>query len=196
MRTASGAPSGYTQARMSWGARGGWPSVLIAAFAALGCDGGVEAGAKDGATALSAELPTLVWPAEAEATDDRFAEELLGLVNGWRVARGLGVLTDSAALRQAAQDYSRDMLERGYLSHLSPEGQTPGDRVTAAGLTWTVVGENLADGYSLPRSVFEAWLTSPEHRANLEDERWTHAGAGTASEGSTRRAAVLLFLRP
>jgi uncharacterized protein YkwD len=181
---------------MSWGARGLWPSVLIAAFAALGCDGGVEAGAKDGATALSADVPTLVWPGDDAGTDDRFAEELLGLVNAWRVARGLGALTDSAGLRQAAQEYSRDMLARGYLSHLSPEGQTPGDRVTAAGLAWTVVGENLAEGYSLPRSVFEAWLTSPEHRANLEDERWTHAGAGTASDGSTRRAAALLFLRP
>ena len=66
----------------------------------------------------------------------------------------------------------------------------------SAGIAWTAVGENLAGGWSLPQAVFEAWLSSAPHRANLEDERWTHAGAALSEDGSGGRAATLLFVRP
>jgi uncharacterized protein YkwD len=180
---------------MSWGLRALLP-VLLAAFVATGCDGGTEAAAGDGGTGLlSADPAPLVWP-DDEAGSGLFAEDLLRLVNDWRVARGLNALADSASLRDVAREHSRDMLARGYFGHETPEGRTPSDRVTSAGLTWTAVGENLAGGWSLPQAVFEAWLASPSHRQNLEDERWTHAGAGLSEDGSGGRAATLLFLRP
>lgn len=185
--------AGYTRPRMNWGSRASLPALLVAAFAAVGCDSPAEA---DGApsTRASASAP-LLWP-EDDAADDLFSEELLGLVNGWRVARGLNALSDSAPLRSVALEHSRDMLRRDYFGHETPEGRTPSDRLSSAGISWTAVGENLAAGWSLPQAVFEAWLSSAPHRANLEDERWTHAGAALSEDGSGGRAATLLFVRP
>jgi uncharacterized protein YkwD len=64
-------------------------------------------------------------------------------------------------------------------------------------VTWTSVGENLADGDGVtdPRSVFEAWLASSTHRENLERGDWTHAGVGVAV-GEEGRVVTQLFLRP
>jgi uncharacterized protein YkwD len=187
--------SGYTHPRMNPIARTSLPALLIAAFAAIGCDSPADADAAGPALASAADPAPLVWP-EDGASADLFSEELLGLVNGWRVARGLNALADSAPLRAVALEHSSDMLRRGYFAHETPEGLTPSDRLNSAGVTWTAVGENLAGGWSLPQAVFEAWLSSAPHRANLEDERWTHAGAALSEDGSGGRAATLLFVRP
>ena len=188
------ARAGYTGPRMNWGPRASLPALLIAAFAAIGCDSPADADPSISLASESDPAP-LVWPGD-DASTDLFAEELLGLVNGWRVARGLNALSDSEPLRAVALEHSRDMLTRGYFAHETPEGLTPSDRVSSAGILWTAVGENLAGGWSLPQAIFEAWLSSPSHRANLEDERWTHAGAGLSEDGSGGRAATLLFVRP
>jgi uncharacterized protein YkwD len=180
---------------MNWGWRAGLPALLLS-FAAIGCDGGTEAsGEVKGSGALASETDPLLWP-DDEAGSDLFSEDLLRLVNGWRVARGLNALVDNGSLRAVALDHSKDMLRRGYLSHETPEGLRPSDRLTSAGITWTAVGENLAGGWSLPQAVFEAWLSSPQHRQNLEDERWTHAGAALADDGLGGRAATLLLVQP
>jgi uncharacterized protein YkwD len=121
-------------------------------------------------------------------TDDpgtlTFETEVLRLVNDYRVSRGLNALVDSAALRDSARAHSRHMVLHRFFSHTSPEGLEPGDRLTRNGIGWTSVGENVATGYATPQAVFEAWLASPGHRANIESDRWTHAGVGYALDGA------------
>jgi uncharacterized protein YkwD len=53
-----------------------------------------------------------------------------------------------------------------------------------AGLDWDAVGENLAAGeaFGTPQAVFDAWLESPGHRANLESPDYRYAGAGYAAD--------------
>jgi uncharacterized protein YkwD len=72
------------------------------------------------------------------------------------------------------------MIVHGFFSHTSPEGLSPGDRLTRNGIAWSSVGENIAAGYATPQAVFDAWLASPGHRQNIESEQWTHTGVGYA----------------
>ena len=53
-------------------------------------------------------------------------------------------------LIQAAREHSQDMNDRGYVSHVSPEGQTLIDRLTwGVGFPWTANGESIAAGRDL-----------------------------------------------
>jgi uncharacterized protein YkwD len=53
-------------------------------------------------------------------------------------------------LIQAARLHSQDMNDRGYFAHNTPEGTDPGQRITAAGFSWTGWGESIAGGNSFP----------------------------------------------
>lgn len=53
-------------------------------------------------------------------------------------------LAMNALLRAAARDHSQDMLNRNYFAHDTPEGDSPFDRIRAAGYAYTAAGENLA----------------------------------------------------
>src|SRR6266851_3055716 len=53
-------------------------------------------------------------------------------------------------LVQAARQHSQDMNDRGYVSHVSPDGQTLIDRLTwGVGFPWTANGESIAAGRDL-----------------------------------------------
>jgi uncharacterized protein YkwD len=109
-----------------------------------------------------------------------FESELLRLVNDYRLVLGLSPLLPSPVLDDAARAHSQHMIEHRFFSHSSPEGLTPGERLALARVDWTAVGENIASAYSTPQAVFEAWMASPKHRANIESDLFTHAGVGYA----------------
>lgn len=111
--------------------------------------------------------------------------ELLRLVNIHRVSLGLPALIDSPAVREAARGHARHMIQHAFVGHLNPEGDGAGARLTAAGIPWEQVGENLAAGYATPQEVFEAWMASPGHREILEGAEWTRAGVGYACDPGT-----------
>ena len=172
---------------------GPWKAgLLLAAWAvgttAIGCGPGSEESSGTAAAGAAAARST---PEDAAA----FEKELLDLVNLHRVSMGLNALVESAPLTEVARDHSVDMMTQTYFGHLSPEGLTAGGRLSEAGVTWTSVGENLAEGWSTPRAVLDAWLLSPLHRENLERADWTHAGVGVAL-GEDGLVVTQLFLRP
>lgn len=113
-----------------------------------------------------------------------FETELLRLVNDYRLNLGKALLTPSTLLGDAARAHSRHMIAHRFFAHASPEGLTPAERLALANVDWSDVGENIAAGYSTPQAVFEAWLASPEHRANLESDAFTFAGVGYAQDAS------------
>ena len=108
------------------------------------------------------------------------------LLNEDRASRGLPALECNLDLVQVARAHSQDMAQRNYFSHTSPEGLEPWDRVRAAGITgWSIVGENIAYGYSSPESVQRVWMNSSGHRANILSTRYTHVGVGAYNENGT-----------
>ncbi len=44
----------------------------------------------------------------------------------------------------SAQEHSLDMSVQGYFDHNTPQGETPGQRITAAGFNWQSYGESIA----------------------------------------------------
>ncbi|GAA0804823.1 CAP domain-containing protein [Spirilliplanes yamanashiensis] len=108
------------------------------------------------------------------------------LVNLERSRRGLRPVEADELLADAARAHSADMAARRYLAHVSPEGGTVADRVTAAGYRWSRVGENIAWGQPDARAVMKDWLASRGHRANIHNPEFVHLGVGVAHDTRSR----------
>ncbi|WP_210492096.1 CAP domain-containing protein [Patulibacter sp. SYSU D01012] len=113
----------------------------------------------------------------------RAVEAVRCLTNRERVAVGLRALDADPAVARAAQGLSDDMQQRGYFSHVTLDGLTLGVRITAAGLSWSAVGENIALGQATPREVVRDWLASEKHCVNLFSAAYTLIGIGTTPSG-------------
>ncbi|MER5741373.1 CAP domain-containing protein [Streptomyces sp. NPDC002262] len=111
------------------------------------------------------------------------ADQVLALVNAERAKAGCGALTANATLARAAQGHSDDMAARDFFDHTNPDGDGPGERVTAAGYPWSTYGENIAMGQSTPEQVMEAWMNSPGHRANILNCDFKELGVGVTTDG-------------
>ena len=98
--------------------------------------------------------------------------------NGHRVGLGCPALRWDGATAGVAQAHAEDMVRRNFFSHTNPDGQSPFDRLRAAGVTYMAAAENIAYGYTTAAGVLEAWLSSEGHRRNLENCRYTHHGVG------------------
>jgi len=68
-------------------------------------------------------------------------------------------LAFNTELIQAARDHSQDMNNQGYFDHNTPQGVDPGQRITAAGFTWTAWGESIAGGYPTPAQALQGLIT-------------------------------------
>jgi len=82
----------------------------------------------------------------------------------------------NAMLTQSADGHSQDMAARNYFSHTSADGRTFSQRITAAGYSWSTVGENIAAGYPSVDAVMDGWTRSAGHCANLMNQNFTEIG--------------------
>ncbi|MEU3606841.1 CAP domain-containing protein [Streptomyces sp. NPDC035033] len=111
------------------------------------------------------------------------ADQVIALVNAERAKAGCGPLTANATLTRAAQGHSDDMAARDFFDHTDPDGDGPGERVTAAGYPWSTYGENIAMGQTTPEQVMDAWMNSPGHRANILNCSFEEIGVGIHTDG-------------
>lgn len=116
--------------------------------------------------------------------------EMLSIINADRRAAGLPALSFDTSLATVAKSHSREMAEKHYFSHTSPEGLSPFDRLRWAGILYQSAGENLGmdngtDRTAILEAIEVAMLHSPEHRANLLRPTFTHVGIGIISHGGT-----------
>lgn len=94
--------------------------------------------------------------------------QVFRLTNAFRIQKGLGELTWSTGARKAASLHSKDMAERKYFSHVTPEGATLGDRLVDQGINYIYAGENIAYGYRDPIHMVNDWLNSKTgHRETM-----------------------------
>jgi hypothetical protein len=112
---------------------------------------------------------------------DLSATTLLATTNAARTSDHEPSLTFNSQLMQAAQTKAADMVAQNYWSHDTPEGKTPWTFITAAGYDYQLAGENLAYGFSDGSSLISAWMSSPEHRANILNTDFQNVGFGIAS---------------
>jgi hypothetical protein len=76
---------------------------------------------------------------------------------------------------------ANDMATNGYFSHTSPTGKTPWYWLEQVGYNYQFAGENLAINFTDSQDVTNAWMASPEHRANIEKGQYTEVGTGVAT---------------
>lgn len=111
---------------------------------------------------------------------------VLCLIDQERERHGEGALAPNGKLTRAAQAHSRNMANQDYFSHVAPNGQTPLQRIRASGYIPNpqdgyAVGENIAWGtmwLATPQAIVNAWMASPEHRANILDASFRETGIG------------------
>lgn len=111
------------------------------------------------------------------------ATEAWQRVNAARARFSMPALRRSPLLGVAARLHARDMAERGYRDHTSPEGCTLFQRVVSF-LEYPSggVAENLASGTANARGaanvakVVDAWLESPGHRMNMLHPEYVETG--------------------
>lgn len=108
--------------------------------------------------------------------------EMLQLVNEERAKAGLPALKHDEELTPVARQHSTDMFARSYFSHISPEGDTPFDRIRTANITFLTAGENLAIAQTLPLA-HEGLMNSPGHRANILRSTFGRVGIGVLDGG-------------
>jgi uncharacterized protein YkwD len=109
-------------------------------------------------------------------------QRMLDLVNAERRAAGLKPVRPDPELVPVARAHSRDMLARGYFSHVSPEGQDLGYRLQQAKVGYLSAGENLALAPTLT-SAHNGLMHSPGHRANILRPQFGRLGIGILDAG-------------
>ncbi|MFD0902301.1 CAP domain-containing protein, partial [Actinomadura sediminis] len=91
---------------------------------------------------------------------------VIALTNAERADAGCAPLRTDERLMTAAERHSADMAANGYFSHTSQNGDTPWDRMEAAGYP-SPGAENIAKGYGSAEAVVRGWMNSPGHRRNI-----------------------------
>lgn len=113
--------------------------------------------------------------------------------NREREKKKLIALIHNPTLVKIADDHSKDMLVRNYLSHFSPEGKSVVDRTQRyVKPIQTSLGENLhmiqgAEGLQDPQAIavqmMEDWMHSASHKKNILSKDYVQLGVGCASDG-------------
>lgn len=109
--------------------------------------------------------------------DESSENQMFGLVNKERTGRGIGSLTWDTKLVNVARNYGKLMWQDHYFGHYDPEGHDVGDRLTAAGIPYTLAGENLALAPTV-EIAHTGLMNSPGHRANILDSEFHKVGIG------------------
>ncbi|MBX0329879.1 CAP domain-containing protein [Oscillochloris sp. ZM17-4] len=159
------------------------PMIIIAALSALALSASPRSHAESplaaGSTVylpLIAKAPLSIQTPEEEA----MALAVVALVNSERAAAGCAPLTVNDHLVAAAQGQSRDMAVYDFVSHTNPDPSraTLSQRATAAGYSWSLLGENVAAGQKTSAAVMSSWMSSGGHRDNILRCAYTEIGVG------------------
>ena len=147
--------------------------TLMIAFAAIGIGVTVPAAAA-----------TLVERGHESATAQ---SDLIALVNSYRASNGLQTVSANGALTAAASWMASDMAEKNYIGHVSSDGRSPTQRMSAFGYPATSMytGEDLAAGYGTAGAVLAGWQASPAHDAVLLNPNYDTIGIGLVYNASS-----------
>lgn len=126
-------------------------------------------------TAVPTAKPTTAPVANTEAAMEA---EVLRLVNEERAKVGAAPLKRASDLDALARTHSQDMINRHFFDHNNPSGQSPFDRMRAAGISYRAAAENIAYGQRSAEAVMNAWMNSSGHRKNILNATYTEIGIG------------------
>lgn len=104
-------------------------------------------------------------------------KDITTLTNIERVKEGLRSLVFNKRLALMAEAKARDMIDKQYFAHVSPNGTDATKLALNANYQYLNLGENLAMGdFRSSAEVVTGWMNSPGHRANILNKNFTEIG--------------------
>ena len=113
------------------------------------------------------------------------AGDLAAATNSARAAAGLAPLQIDGQLSAVAQAWAEHMAATNTLSH--------NGALRSQVTNWTFLGENVGYSGDIP-TVQQAFMNSPEHRANILNAHYTQMGVGSATSISPACNCQLLWV--
>jgi uncharacterized protein YkwD/uncharacterized protein YraI len=157
-----------------------WVAAVFAAFSVV----------VSGAAAAPAGPATFAEPnlavSSADACVDNEEVGFLGLINDYRAASGLRLLSLSSSLSSAAAYHSVDMAANGYLAHTLIDGTTVPQNMANFGYEGGTHGENIAAGTQTATEAMQTWQGSFEHNANMLNGSFGAIGIGRAYDPNSQ----------
>ena len=142
---------------------------------------------------LLAAPPGAVTAADVQITNNQALRDAAGQLfaygNQARMAQGLRPLEWDPALAAAALNHCVRIASEAELSHQYAGEPDLSERAGHAGAHFSLVEENIAEGYS-PASIHQAWMHSPLHRENLLNPEVDRAGLAVVARGNTLYAVA------
>lgn len=131
----------------------------------------------------------------ADPKDDLEGEaKMFALVNHYRQQNDVPMLKINPQLREVARNHGRDMLAKGYFSHISPQGKDVLARTRDAKISLSMVGENLASAPTV-EIAHVGLLGSEGHRKNIVNREFNQVGISVLDAGKHGRMIVQVFAR-
>ena len=128
---------------------------------------------------------------EWETADaDGYAKDFGTLINDLRTSNGLSALEYVTDLEDPAFERLTE-IEQSF-SHTRPDGRNCYTVMDDYGLSYQAFGENLALNYSTAQDVFDAWMSSPGHYANMVRADFTGYYLISGSSGGSQYWVLLL----
>jgi uncharacterized protein YkwD len=122
---------------------------------------------------------------------------IVQMTNLLRKQKGKPVLFRNSRLDQAARVHAMNMAKLGTMNHVL-DGKAPSDRIKSTGYLYLAFGENIANAWGKAdntNAMFNFWLNSPPHLANLLGP-FTDVGVGVAVSGSGKYFSCQVFAVP
>jgi uncharacterized protein YkwD len=117
------------------------------------------------ATSTAAECP--IGDYKSAATAEINAIRSRSQICGGVAYPAVGALGWNGQLEAAAAAHSTDMAVNNFFAHPGSDGSRIGARTSAAGYSYSKVGENIAAGQSSAAQVSGDWLASASHCSNM-----------------------------
>jgi hypothetical protein len=131
---------------------------------------------------MTVAMLTLGWGGVAVLTDRASAyadtasmeSQFIAAMNAARQANGQQPYAVAYDLTSVARSHSQQMASRHSLYH--------NPNLTTDVSNWQAVGENVGEGPDV-QDIHDAFMRSPEHRANILDHDFTQVGVGVSVDG-------------
>ena len=136
---------------------------------------------------FSSAVPNVVATAQTKNSCWTVRAKERGFAAATNAARdkvGVGHITLDPQLSKAARMHTHEMVKRDLLYH------TPNDKLTHRVTNWTVLGENVGVGSTVD-SLQQAFLNSPDHKANILFPQFKYMGIGSVQRNDRLWVTVI-----
>jgi len=141
--------------------------------------------------------PAVMARASAPVAASGLERQAFNAINVERAKKGLSPLVWDGALCHVARRHSENMGRFNFFDHEGPGGTNLLDRMSASGIDWKSLGENIAynQGHDDPTgAAIDQWMHSPKHRANILRRDFTHSAIGITRTSDGRVYLTQVFI--